>query len=256
MKGPGIDSLPPRYDWDGTEVSAGWITTFSEYTIVSENRLTPVDPTHDFDILSLLGCAVTTGLGIVFNDAGLMPGQSIAVFGAGGVGFNVLQGSALVNAHPIVAVDIQDQKLETAKSFGATHVVNSKQQDPVAALKELTGGRGFDVVVDTTGNTQAFQAAYNSTSNTGKTILAGVLNHENPITIDPFSMHFGHQVIASHGGNTRPDVDIPRYLRLHDLGRLKLKEQITGRFPLKEVNSAIETVRSGEAVRCVLEMKD
>lgn len=255
MKSTGIDSLPPRYDWDGVQVSAGWITTFSEYTIVSENRLTPVGKTHAFDELALLGCAVTTGLGIVFNDAAVMPGQSVAVFGAGGVGFNVLQGAALVNAHPIVAVDIQDQKLETAKAFGATHIVNSKNQDPIEALKELSGGQGFDVVVDTTGNTQAFQTAYNATSNYGKTVLAGVLHHERPIQIDPFAMHFGRQVIASHGGNTKPDVDIPRYLKLNELGRLKLKEQITSRFPLSEVNAAVKTVRSGEALRCVLEMR-
>ena len=254
MKGSGIDSAPPRFDWNGTKVSAGWITTFSEYTIVSENRMTPVSPDIKLDVLPLLGCAVTTGLGIVFNDLGLKPGQSIAVFGVGGVGLNVLQGAALVNAYPIVAVDLNDRKLEWARALGATHVINSSQTDPDAILKELSGGKGFDACVDTTGITDVFQTAYNMTSNTGKTVMAGVLHHEKPITIDAFPLHFGRRIIGSHGGDTKPDIDIPRYIKLYQLGKLKLDEQITHRYCLDEINEAIDVVKKSEAGRCLISM--
>ena len=167
VKGSGIDSAPPRFNWDGTTVSAGSVTTFSRYTIASENRVTPIPADLDLEVASLLGCAVTTGMGVVFNNAALMPGQSIAVFGVGGVGLNVLQGAALVNAHPIVAVDLHDHKLERAMAFGATHTVNASKQDAEAFLRELAGPGGLDVVVDLTGDAAVREAAYNATSNTG-----------------------------------------------------------------------------------------
>ena len=252
VKGSGIDSAPPRYDWDGTSVSAGWVTTFSQKTIASENRVTVIDPDIDLDVAALLGCAVTTGLGIVFNNAALMPGQSIAVFGVGGIGLNVLLGANLVNAYPIVAIDLHDHKLEQALRFGATHVVNAATQDAGAFLRDLVGPNGLDATVDLTGNSAVREVAYAATSNTGKTVLAGVPDHKEKITIDSFPLHFGRKIFGSHGGETRPDVDIPRYLELYKLGKLKLKEQITHRFELKDINQAIDVVRTGEAGRCLI----
>ncbi len=252
IKGPGIDSSPPRFNWDGTTVSSGWVTTFGEYAVASENRVTAIAADAPLDAASLLGCAVTTGLGIVFNNAGLLPGQSIAVFGVGGVGINVLQGASLVNAHPIVAVDVHESKLEQARAFGATHTVNAASTDAQAFLKDLTGGQGLDVTVDTTGQTSVRQVAYQATSNTGKTVFAGVPYLDETITIDSFPLHFGRRVIGSHGGETRPDVDIPRYLRLCQLGKLKLDEQISHRFQLADINEALDVVRRGEANRCVI----
>ena len=254
MKGSGIDSAPPRFMWNGTVVSAGWVTTFSEYTVASENRVTPIPADVNLDIAALLGCAVTTGLGIVFNNAALKPGQSIAVFGVGGVGLNVVQGAALVNAYPIVAIDLHDHKLEQALAFGATHTVNSSRTDAEAILMELSQGRGFDATVDTTGNTNVFQTAYKTTTGTGKTIMSGVLHHQKPITIDAFPLHFGRQIIGSHGGDTQPDIDIPRYIQLYKLGKLKLDEQITHRYCLDEINEAVDVVRKGQAGRCVISM--
>ena len=254
MKGSGIESAPPRFSRKGGVISAGWVTTFSEYTIVSENRVTPIPDDLDLEVASLLGCAVTTGLGIVFNNADLKPGQSIAVFGAGGIGLNVIQGAALVNAHPIVAVDLHDGKLEKAVAFGATHTVNSTDADPGEFLTELSNGLGFDAVVDVTGNANVRQVAYHSTSNIGKTIFAGVPHHQERLTIDSFPLHFGRRIVGSHGGETQPDVDIPRYILLYKLGKLKLDELITHRYRLEQINEAIAQVRSGEAGRCVISM--
>lgn len=252
MKGSGIDSATPSFMWNDTVVNAGCITTFCEYTVASENRITPIPADIKFDVACLLGCAVTTGLGVVFNNAALKPGQSTAVFGIGGVGLNVVQGAALVNAYPIVAIDLHEHKLNRAIAFGATHTVNASHVDPGAFLMELSKGQGFDVVVDTTGNRDISQLAYNTTSATGKTILAGVLHHQMPITIDAHPLHFGHQITGSHGGETKPDIDIPRYIQLYKLGRLKLDEQITHRYSLDEINKAVDTVRKGEAGRCII----
>lgn len=254
MKGAGIDSATPSFNLDGLTVNAGYVTTFSDYTVVSENRLTVIPNDMPFEAASLLGCAATTGLGIVFNNADLKPGQSIAVFGVGGVGLNVIQGSALVNGYPIVAIDRFDHKLETGAQFGATHTINASQDDPENYLKELSGVKGFDVVVDTTGNTQVFEMAYRVTSNTGTIVLAGLLNHKSPITIDAYPLHFGRRIEASHGGETKPDVDIPRYIQLYQLGKLKLTEQITHRYPLDKINEAVDLVQGGKAGRCLIEM--
>ena len=252
MKSSGIESAAPRFTWNREVVSAGWVTTFSEYTIASENRITLIPPDIKFDIASLLGCAVTTGLGIVFNDANLKPGQSVAIFGAGGIGLNIVQGAALVNSYPIAAIDLNKEKLDLASSLGATHIINSNQTDVEAYLMELSRGKGFNVTIDTTGVSDVFQLAYKTASNTGKVVMAGVLDHLKPITIDAFPLHFGRQIIGSHGGNTRPDIDIPRYIQLYQHGKLKLDELITHRYRLDEINIAMDTIRRGEAGRCVI----
>jgi Zn-dependent alcohol dehydrogenase len=255
IKGSGIDSAAPRFRHKGQEISAGWVTTFSDYTIASENRLTRIESTANYDVLALLGCAVTTGLGIVFNNANLLPGQSIAVFGVGGVGLNVVQGADLVNAHPIVAVDVSEEKLAYARRFGATHTINSSREDPGAALKEISRGRGFDAVVDTTGVNAVREKAYEHTQKTGITVLCGVPFAGDRLSIDSFALHGGRRIIGSHGGETRPDIDIPRYLDLYERGKLKLDELITNRFVLAEINQAVETVRRPSTCgRCVVRM--
>jgi len=256
VKGSGIDSPPPRFNYRGQVLSAGWVTTFSDYTIASENRLTPMPQGAPSDVLALLGCAVTTGLGIVFHNARLLPGQSIAVFGVGGVGLNVVQGADLVNAYPIVALDRSDAKLEFARKFGATHTVNVDKVESATALNELSRGLGFHAVVDTTGINTVREIAYDAThQRAGITILCGVPFATDRLSIDSFPLHMGRRVIGSHGGDTVPDVDIPRYFELYRLGKLRLEELITNRFKLVEINQAVETVRAGQACgRCLVEM--
>jgi S-(hydroxymethyl)glutathione dehydrogenase/alcohol dehydrogenase len=134
--------------------------------------------------------------------------------------------------------------------------VNVNRSSPEEVLAELSGGRGFDVVVDVTGVASVRQTAYNLTSNTGRTIFAGVPDHRETITIDSFPLHFGRKVSGSHGGDTRPDVDIPRYIQLYKLGKLKLREQITHRYDLDHINEALDVVRQGAAGRCVIAMSD
>jgi len=252
MKGSGIQSEPPRFHEplvppDGgspRDISAGWVTTFSEYAIASENRVTKMPADAPLDVLALLGCAVTTGLGIVFRQARLMPGQSIAVFGCGGIGLSVIMAAKLVNAYPIVAFDKSERKLELACELGATH-----------ALRSHADARGFDVAVDAAGVPEIREWAYSATAEDGMAVLAGVPHRDDQMTIDSFPLHFGRRLVGSHGGDTVPDVDIPRYYELYRRGVLPLDLLITDRVPLNFINNAVESMRRGEILgRCLIEM--
>ena len=253
-RGSGIEAESPVFDWKGIKVNAGGVTTFSEFSIISENRLTRLPQEIPFDVAALLGCAVTTGLGIVFNNLQLKPGQSIAVFGIGGVGLNVVQGAALVNAFPIVAIDVHVQKLAQAMQFGATHTMNASSRDLRAKLLALIGPGRFDATVDAIGHAPVRELAYELTGDKGTTILGGVPHHTDRLTIDALPLSFGRRLTGSYAGETNPDIEIPRYLQLYALGKLKLTEQISHRYRLDQINEAMEVVQSGQALRCLISM--
>lgn len=253
-KGVGIESAAPKYRWKDKVVNAGWVTTFNEYTVASENRLTVIPEDVDFEIAALMGCAVTTGFGVVNNDAQLKIGESIVVFGAGGVGLNIIQGAALVSADPIIAVDIYDDKLKLAKEFGATHIINSSKSDLKAEVENIVGARGVDAAVDNTGNVDVINQAYELTANTGRTVLVGVPRCGEKISIYSLPLHFEKKIYGSHGGRANPSVDIPRYLNLNKKGVLKLEGMITDRFSLDKINDALDGMRKGKIVKCIIKM--
>ncbi|MDD5428810.1 MAG: zinc-binding dehydrogenase [Candidatus Omnitrophica bacterium] len=253
-KGSGIEAPLPKYKWGNKTVNAGWVTTFSEYAVVSENRITAIDKDVDLEIAALMGCAVTTGLGIISNDVGLKMSESIAVFGAGGVGLNVIQGAALVSAGPIIAIDIHDDKLKLAKKFGASHVINSTKADPDKEIRKITGPRGADAAVDITGIVSVINQAYEVTSDSGRTILVGVPRKGEKISIYSLPLHFGKRISGSHGGGANPTVDIPRYLDLYKKGKLKFDGMITDRYGLDDINDAIDGMRKGRSVKCIIKM--
>ncbi|MBU1152831.1 zinc-binding dehydrogenase [bacterium] len=245
-KGEGIESPIPRYKWDDRIVNAGWITTFNEYAVVSENRLTTVPKDVDFEIVALMGCAVTTGFGVINNNAKLKIGESIVVFGAGGVGLNVIQGASLVSAYPIIAVDIYDHKLELVKKFGATHLINAKVKDTKEEIFKIVGSKGVDVAVDNTGLVKVIERAYEVTSSTGRTILVGVPPFNEKINIYSLPLHFDKILTGSYGGETNPTVDIPKYINLYRKGSLNLKDIITHWFTLDGINIALQELREGK----------
>jgi S-(hydroxymethyl)glutathione dehydrogenase/alcohol dehydrogenase len=253
-KGAGIHAKPAKYLWDGRTVNSGWVTTFNECAVVSENRLTPIPKDVPFEVAALMGCAVTTALGLINNLAQVKIGQSLAVFGCGGVGLNVVQGAAMVSADPIIAIDIYDDKLALAREFGASHLINSAKSDVREEVRKIVGAAGVDVFVENTGLVRLIETAYALTANAGKTILVGVPKHDEDITIHSLPLHFGKVLTGCEGGSTDPTVDIPRYLRLYQRGKLKLDRLITHRMPFAEINSALEKVRAGEVGRCVLSM--
>lgn len=253
-KGAGIHAQTPKYRWGERAVNSGWVTTFNECAIVSENRITPIPKDVPFEVATLMGCAVTTALGLINNLAHLKIGQSIAVIGCGGVGLNVVQGAAMVSADPIIAIDIYDHKLALARELGATHTINSSQTDLAEEIRKIVGATGVDVFVENTGLVRLIEQAYELTASTGKTILVGVPKHDQDITIHSLPLHFGKVLIGCEGGETDPTVDIPRYLKLYRSGKLDLDKLITHRKPFSEINAALDMVRAGDVGRCVLSM--
>jgi len=249
----GIQSPTPAYRWRGEKLNAGWVTTFNEHAVVSENRLTVIPSAYDLKVAPLLGCAVTTAVGVINNDAKVKIGESVVVFGAGGVGLNVVQFAALVGAYPIVAVDLIDNKLAMAERLGATHCVNAQgvaDSELDAQLRKLTEAKGADKVIETTGVKSVIELAYNLTHPDGTCVLVGVPSEK--VTIYTLPIHFNKVLTGSHGGDCVPDVDIPRIIRLNQSGRLSFDGIITHEFALDDINAALDLVRSGEAGRVLL----
>lgn len=249
----GIQCQPPAYHWRGANLNAGWVTTFNEYAVISENRMTVIPDDYDLKLAPLLGCAVTTAAGVINNDANVKIGESVVVFGVGGVGLNVVQFAQLAGANPIVAVDLLQSKLDMAKSRGATHCLDaSKIADMDADIRKIVGQQGPDKVIETTGAKAVIELAYNLTHADGTCVLVGVPNEK--VTIYTLPIHFNKVLTGSHGGDAVPHVDIPRLIRLNKAGRLSLAGLITHEFPLDEINDALDLVRSGNAGRVLLQV--
>lgn len=254
-KGAGLQAPTPKYASRLGPINAGWVTTFNEMAIVSENRATPVPDDLDPEVGALMGCAVTTAFGVINNDARVKVGESVVVWGAGGVGLNVVQAAAMVSAHPIIAVDLYDAKLELARALGATHVINATRQDPVQEILRIVGPNGADVVVEMTGNVKVIESAYECTSAKGRTILVGVPRKGEKASLYTLPLHFEKILRGSEGGQTKPDVDIPRYVRLIQAGKLDVKRVITNRYEFDQINEAIADIRAGRvAGRCIVKM--
>lgn len=254
-KGLGIEVAPPSYKWRGQKLNAGHVATFNEYAIVAENRVTPIPADSDMEVAALFGCAVTTGFGVIENNAKVRIGEAVVVFGAGGVGLNIVQAAALVGAYPIIAVDLYDNRLALAKEMGATHLINSKTQDAREAISQIVGAQGVDAFIDNTGQPAIIEMGYQMTKPQGRVTLVGVPRKGNDISIYSLPLHFGKVISGSHGGEAVPHEDIPRYQRLLDAGRIQMKPLITEYFDLDDINTAIQRMRSGElAGRCLVRM--
>jgi len=253
-RGAGIHARTATYAWDGRAVNSGWVTTFNEYAVVSENRVTPIPKDVPFDVATLMGCAVTTALGLINNLAEVKIGQSVAVLGCGGVGLNVVQGAAMVSADPIIAIDMYDHKLELAREFGATHIINTRASDLREEVRKIVGAAGADVFVENTGQVKLIEQAYELTAKTGRTILVGVPRHDQDITIHSLPLHFGKVLTGCEGGGADPAGDIPRYIKLYQRGKLQLDRLITHRMAFADINEALDKVRAGDVGRCVLSM--
>lgn len=252
-KGAGLESVAPVYQSRIGAVNAGWVTTFNDYAVISENRVTAIPSDFDPEIAALFGCAVTTGFGVVTNNARLAIGESIAVFGAGGIGLNIVQGAALAGGHPIIALDRFDNRLDLARSLGATHTINVTKADAAEEIRRIVGHDGVDVAVDNTGNVEVIALASRVTNARGRTVLVGVPPKDSTAAISTLPLHFEKQLTGSHGGECRPEIDIPHYVRMVREGRLALGSLVGTRYPLADINAAIADMISGRlAGRAIL----
>jgi S-(hydroxymethyl)glutathione dehydrogenase / alcohol dehydrogenase len=249
--GKGMQAATPVYNWNGRKLNAGWVTTFNDHAVVSENRVTPVPASIDKKSGPLLGCAVTTALGVINNDAAVSIGESVVVFGVGGVGLNVVQFAAMVGAHPVIAVDRLDNKLEMARKFGATHTINSERTpNVVEQVRALVGPDGVDKVIETTGVKSLIELGYDLTAKKGRCILVGVPREK--VEIYTLPLHFEKVLKGSEGGQCQPARDIPRLVRLADAGKISYDGIVTDEFSLEQINDALDLMRSGKSGRILL----
>lgn len=228
------------------------VGSFAEYVLVNEGGVVKIRKDAPLDKVALVGCGVTTGVGAVINTAKVEPGSKVAVIGAGGVGLNVIQGANLAGAAQIIAIDMLDNKLEMARTFGATDTVNASKSDPVEAVKELTSGE-LDYSFEVIGNTRAMQQAYDMVGRGGTMVVVGMAPLGSHLEIDPVSLFFNEKTIKGcYYGSTRARVDMPKLVDLYMAGKLKLDELVSRTYPLEGVNDAFTAMQQGEVARSIL----
>ena len=239
---------------DGTELTpALGIGAFADKTLVAAGQCTKVDPAVSPAVAGLLGCGVMAGLGAAINTGGVGRGDSVAVIGCGGVGGAAVMGSRLAGAARIIAVDVDDRKLETARRLGATHTVNSSATDPVAVIRELTGGHGADVVIEAVGRPETYKQAFYARDLAGTVVLVGVPTPEMQLEL-PLLDVFGRggALKSSWYGDCLPSRDFPMLVDLHLQGRLDLGAFVTGTIALDGVEEAFARMHGGDVLRSVV----
>jgi S-(hydroxymethyl)mycothiol dehydrogenase len=239
---------------DGTELSpALGIGAFIEKTLVHSGQCTKVDPEASAAAVGLLGCGVMAGFGAAVNTGGVTRGDSVAVIGCGGVGNAAIAGARLAGATTIVAVDVDDRKLEWAKGFGATHTVNSRETDPVQAIRDLTGGNGADVVVEAVGRPQTYEQAFYARDLAGTVVLVGVPTPDLKVEL-PMIEIFGRggALKSSWYGDCLPSRDFPMLVDLYRQGRFDLDAFVSETIGLGDVEAAFEKMHRGEVLRSVV----
>jgi S-(hydroxymethyl)mycothiol dehydrogenase len=239
---------------DGTELSpALGIGAFVEKTLVHSGQCTKVDPKAPATAAGLLGCGVMAGAGAAMNTGAVRRGESVAVFGCGGVGDAAIAGAKLAGATTIIAVDLDDRKLEWAKQFGATHTVNSKETDPVETIRSLTGGFGVDVTIDAVGHPKVFEQAFYARDLAGRVVMVGVPAPDVKVELPAIEIFGrGGAIKSSWYGDCLPSRDFPLLIDLYLQGRFPLDQFVTEAIGLDDVEEAFENLRQGEVLRSVV----
>lgn len=225
---------------------------FAEYTVVHETQCVQVPTELPLTSTALLACGVITGVGAVVNTAKVPPGSSVAVIGVGGVGLNAIQGARIAGARSIIAVDLLENKLAAARTFGATDTVNATEHEPVETVRARNGGRGIDYVFVTVGSSRAVEQGFDMIRPGGMVVVVGLPPASATVALNVHHFWAERHVVGSPMGSTRLNVDVPWLVELYRQGRLKLDELVTRCYPLEEVNEAIESMERGEALRNVI----
>ncbi|MDE3155557.1 MAG: zinc-binding dehydrogenase, partial [Acidobacteriota bacterium] len=248
IKGRGADVPGTVYDWGGRRVNAGAITTFARFTIISENRLTTLDQDLPLTHAAALGCALPTGLGAVLNTARAEAGQSLVVFGSGGIGLAAIAAGAVAGCYPIVGVDLLPAKLELARRMGATHTVSAGPGAVDDVLAVCRGGA--DIAIEATGRPAVMQQALAAVRPQGGTaVVCGNAHHGESLVVDPRQLNQGKRLLGTWGGDSRPDRDYPRYARLMAAGRLDVSPLFSQSYALTAINAALDDLEGGRVAR-------
>ncbi len=247
------ESAGPRLSMDGQPIQQGSeIASHAEMMLLHENSVVKIDKRYPLEVAAIVGCAVTTGVGAALRTSGLRAGETVAVYGCGGVGLSIVQGARIGGARRIIAVDRFDAKLELARELGATETVNAAETDPVAAIRELTGGDGVNHAFEAVGLPALVSQAVRSLAIHGTATLVGVLPAGAMIEFPWEALRPECRLQTSRMGSNAFRFDIPHYLELYGQGRLKLEEMITRRIPLDDINEAFRAMEEGAGARSVL----
>ncbi|UTJ06385.1 zinc-binding dehydrogenase [Arcobacter roscoffensis] len=255
IKGEGLNAPCASYDNNGKTINSGQVTTFNEFSIVSENRVTKLEEGIPLDVAVLFGCAIPTGSGIVINEIQAKENTTIAIFGLGGIGLSALMATKLYNFNKVIAIDIEENKLQLAKEFGATHTINSSKEDVNERLKELTLNEGVDYSVEATGLAKIIEIAFkNVKNNGGLCVFASHPQNGDLIKIDPFDLICGKQIKGSWGGACIPDRDLPKFYKLYKEGKLPLEKLLEKRYTLDEINEALDDLENRKVTRPLIQI--
>ncbi len=256
IKGKGLNVIPKPIKYKKLQINRGGVTTFSKYTVVSENRVFPIKNKIPSNVASLLGCAVPTGMGMIFNNAKVKKNSNVIVLGCGGVGINAIHAAKISKAKKIIAVDVKQEKMESALKFGATHFLNFKDKQLKNKILKILNNDEMHFSIDTVGKKNTMEFAYNISSKfNGHVILCGVPNPLSlKICIDPFPLYYGRSLTGTGGGETIPDKDLNKYAKLYVKKIIKLDEMITHVVSLNEINKGIELMKKGQCTRVLVDM--
>ena len=237
---------------DGIRHYAG-VSAFSSLSTMPEASVVKIDKDFSFEKASLIGCGVITGVGAVTNAAHVTFGSTVAIIGCGGIGLNIVQGAKYVGARQIIAVDTVEAKLDHARRFGATHVVNASSGDVVQAIKDLTGGKGAEFTFEAIGTGETIAQAFDATKKGGKCVVVGISRADvrAPINVNQL-VYAEKSLIGSLYGTTRPRTDLPMLMEMHNAGKLMLDELITRTYPLDQINEAYAALLNGEVARSLI----
>jgi len=257
IAGPQMDGTFRMHNQENQELGQFChISTFSEWTVAPEESIVPIPKDFDLEKLCVVGCCVPTGFGSAVNSADVQPGETVVIFGIGGVGINAVQGAAVNGASQVVAVDLVDFKLETAEEFGATHTINPNQQDPVEKVIELTNGVGADKAIVTIDNVlpEHVGQAFRSVRKGGRAVIVGIANAQHQhIDVSPFELTLlAKEVVGSMYGDSPVHADLPRYLGLYRAGKLKVDELTTRTYSHDEINQGFQDMIDGKNIRGVI----
>ena len=250
------DDQPRLTAADGEAVEAAMFCgAFADEVIVDHSQVVTIPSEIDWSVASLLACGVITGVGAVMNTSTVDGDSTVVVVGCGGVGLNAVQGARIVGCEIIIAVDLQDEKLETAREFGATHTANAGTEDVREVIREATGRKGVTHTFVTVGSAPAIRQALRYIEPGGEIVIVGMPPNNSEIDIDPVIIAaVGHRIVGSKMGTSDIRRDIPRLIEWYRSGELKLDELVTATYPLESINEAVAAVGDGDVIRNVIVM--